>query len=358
MSEFIFAPFLPAHRTTDPNEALDIVKDLAVQPVEVRLGDLVVGEDGALALCNAKTAQKDLYVPTRYAMQSFCSILGIPKPFARQIPLDLLLTNIHRLQNASADQNVCLLVRPGTDQVANIVKAPYTEISYIDFLTAFIAKTNIKHIDITEELVKISLNFDEKRISFGEEGEGLLVQTAIYNSILRSVPLQMSSGLYRTLCENSFVMPFLGKVKANYLLEEGPRLLRFADNVEVHDGEVLQHIFNFASSIPARPLHINEWSMLWKRVKTLVGDADADNIMETDEATRKDTLTKALDWQNEKKNARLKGTLAPDPIVTPDFVYTIANNITAFAHSEAVAGMTQMRLERLGGLCLEKFILN
>ncbi len=216
--------------TSDVNEALKVSEKLTVNPIEIQLQELEINEDGTVKNGEERKV-------TKYGFENLCKILGIPKPFAREIPTELLFHNIKELQSNMGSREVILLEREdGT--IANIVKPPYLESSYTDVLSHFSEREDIQYIDINESLLTIALTFKDIEIKAPDivtdefvKPDILYVGTWIYNSVLERTSLHMESGFYRTHCQNSYIAPFLGKVRANYLKEPEERLLRFVEYV-------------------------------------------------------------------------------------------------------------------------------
>lgn len=87
------------------------------------------------------TVNSNTFKITKWAFEQFCARLGIPRPFARKIPPDLLLDNIQRLitekTHSLDDQIMFHFVDVNGDQViAGCTKDDYIFIEAVDFLTA------------------------------------------------------------------------------------------------------------------------------------------------------------------------------------------------------------------------------
>lgn len=345
----VFAKPIPSRQVVSIDEALEIATELTVTPTTIRLGDLKINDDAVIE-------NKEKHLITSFGFENLSKILGIPRPFARKIPQDLLFTNINRLKANMADTQVCLLERPN-GEIANIVKAPYSEVSYLDFLGLFINKEDIKYINIGEKLTTVSHIFQETNFK-GPEGESdsFYVGTFLYNSILETKPMQMVSGLYRTLCENSYVMPFFGKLRARYMLEKEQRLIKFAENMRCWDGEILNRLQTNFSTFETRCLFKHEVASIWKRLDRIVGSTEADIILKTDEESRKLVMDEVFVWNMKNKLARLKGEVITEATLTEATAYDVINGIAAYAKN--FYEEDKFELERLGGRLIEDIILN
>lgn len=346
--KLIFEPEKSYKRTKDVNEALEIASTLTVHPYETSIGELTVNEDGTLQ-------NGELKKTTRSGFESFCKILGIPRPFARQIPLDLLFTNIKRLQKEKASNRVVLLERP-EGGVANIVKAPYTESSYLDFLSHFSDKPDIKYLEVGEGLASICLSFSETKFN-GVGDDPLFIGTFVHNSILQNKSLHMFSGIYRTVCENSFVMPYLGMQRADYKLPPDSRLLKFSESVRCFDEEVLNRVQLGFERLEYRKLFEFEAAKIWNKLKSTVGEIDADILMKYNSEERALLLDRVKTWRRENKRAKLLGEAVSEPLVSSILAYDLVNDVTS--HSQAhYFGEDRVAAERLAGGILESALLN
>lgn len=350
-----FAKDLKGTFTNDVNEAIKASEKFTVEPIEVQLKDIKIHEDGTLENGSERKV-------TKRGFENLCKILGIPRPFAREIPNELLFYNIKKLQTSKSSLEVVLLERPD-GIIANIVKGPYSESSYVDVLTHFSEREDIQHIDITEALLTIALTFTEVSVKASDLQVGRSVKpdvfyvgSWIYNSILKETALHTESGLYRTHCQNSYIAPFLGRIRANYLKEPDERLLKFSENVRFYDGDILARLQRNFDRFESKYLYDVEFIKLWRAFAKAAGIAEADKILGIDEPTRKEMSTAVLLRSAINKRASLLGQPVSEPALTAVKAYDAINGITEFAKS--LTGLEKYAVEKIGGVWINKLILN
>jgi hypothetical protein len=344
----VFADRKEAFKTTEMNDAIRYADSFTVTPTKLKVGDLIIRENG--------TIQNDVpHLVTRFGFENLCSILGIPNPFARMIPPDLLFTNIERLQKENADKKIVLLERPD-GSIANVVKSPYKELPYSTVLAPFIEKEGIKNIDIGETLMKVTLTFDETKFNGIGVDDTMFIGTFLYASILKVRPLHVQSGFYRTHCENSFIAPYLGKITADYKLEGEERVLRFAEVLRCWDDDVFNRVKSNYSVFEHRFLFAHEFANFWRKVNRVLGQSETDLLFHTHEEARKDTISHATQWLSENKRARLLGEAIDEPIITTFGAYDVVNAITKKAQD--FHEVDRYELEKIGGELIGKILLN
>ena len=333
---------------TDVSKALLEAEQLVVNPISVTIGDLEVTPTGMIKLGS------DERKITRHGLEAFCKILGIPPTFARSIPEDLLLHNIKRLSNDNSGKPIVLLERPD-GSFASIVKSPYKEIPYSDILDRFVSKEPI-HIHISEELMKIVLKFEQLKIpDLNDNDHTFYVSNYILSSLIKEISLQSVSGMFKTQCENSFIMPILGKMRANYLKDSEKRLELFAQAFECYDNELVATVFRNFSNSTNRQMLKYQFKYVWDRFSKITSEGEADILFSLDEDSRKLLLTEASYYNSEVKKAKALGRLVPSPEETLFTYYDITNQITTIAHKQ-LEGIDSVKAEILGGTILQWMI--
>lgn len=126
----------------------------------ISLSSVTVNLDGSITIGNTN------YSVTKWAFEKFCSVLGIPRPFARKIPPDLLLDNIRRLiaeRTAGVDDMVMFhFANVNSNEVIfGCTKEDYLFVSAIDFLTALAAMDGtgyqLQDLLVSDRLVEADL---------------------------------------------------------------------------------------------------------------------------------------------------------------------------------------------------------
>lgn len=345
-----FAPHIPDVSTTDMNEALRIAtEDLQVAEVATLCSDIKVSDEGVFTIGNK---HKDILL-TKEAFVDFCSLLGIPKPFARSIPDDLLITNIRRLQELHSKGVSIFLNKDNV--IVGCTDSANEEVQYDQVIEHFLDK-DVKEITLGPQLMKITLMFENVVVDVPTRNEQLYTGSFIYHSAVQKLKLNMTTGLYRTQCTNSFLMPLVGKVKANYIGKVENRLLRFAEDVRIYNSDALDRLTLLLKERAELPLNVLEFQKLWNRFSLKFNSTTADNIFKVAEEDRKNILTEARETTRLIKQNQLDPTVTVNIPNTGLIFYDTINNVTAYAH-EQFEGFDRFALEQAGGDILQSALL-
>jgi len=343
-----FAPPIKPLHTTDISVATAFVTGLKVTPKIVSAANIIANPDGMLS-CNG-----EFHKVTEFGFESFCKMLGIPASFARKIPQDLLFDNIRRLTESQPDLDLAVLFRDN-GEIAGVCKPPYIERSYADVLAVFAEKNELSYVNVSEDLMTLGFWY-ENRIIPKSEDDALHVGTYVYSSILKSCKVHAFSGLYRSSCENSFVMPFFGKVNANYK-EEDNMLLRFAELLQCFDATIYERFQRDFAAFNMRKLFDTEISSIWKSAHRTISSSEIDSFFEFTEDERKTLMTTVQTRFVENKRARLVGAAVEESTPTNIMAYDILNKLTSHARKN-LFGSNKLAIEKLAGTWVGKIILN
>jgi len=353
-SQLKFAEYIKPTRTRIINDAINIAKDLTVVPVKTTFEKISINPDGLLMSYQYPEGRK----MTRYAFEKLYRILGISGQFALRIPIDLLLVNIHRLLGESGSDEISILERPD-GSIAGFVKKDYDETSYLDILSHFTDRESFQYIDIGEIMLTICLGFQKTKFKdprgTSPDSDFLMAGSHVYSSILRETQLKLESILYRTYCTNSFVMPFFGKIRADYRLEPEPRLLDFSKNVEHYDEELLKAIVVNSEGIEERRFFEHEIVSLHRKLQKYIGSSTTDGLIGVKEEDRKLMLQRVDVWKEENKRNKMFNLSMNEPNLTSFLAYDILNNVTNYAAS--VHESTKRSIEVIAGTLLGNILL-
>jgi hypothetical protein len=349
MYDIVFAKEKKIFVTTDINDALaEAEANYQIEAEPYALRDLTIDKEGTVNGCKV----------TEYGFNCLLKVLGIPVSYAKKIPRELLFTNIYSMQRDKAGTEVFVLSRPN-EEIASVVKAPYDEITYSDVLAAFSDYPAIKKFTLAEELLVITLSFEELEVR-GATGEDIFnVGIFAYNSILKATQLHVESGLYRDICRNSYLLPIMGKVRAEYKEEDHmQRLLRFADNIRCYDTDVVNRLqLRFSSAFNDRSLLDDEVVKYWRSLSRVVGTADADKLVGIDEETRGDLVSTITKRTRRNKRNALLGKEITESMSTDISAYKFMNGITSFAQElKDISAM--IATEKIGGQIIQDLVLN
>jgi len=219
----------------------------------------------------------------------------------------------------------------------------------------FAEKNELSYVNISEDLMTLGFWY-ENRIIPKSEDDALHVGTYVYSSILKSCKVHAFSGLYRSVCENSFVMPFFGKVNANYK-EEDNMLLRFAELLQCFDSTIYDRFQRDFMVFNTRKLFDTEVASIWKSAHRTISSSEIDNFFAFTEDERKTLMTTVQTRFVENKRARLVGAAIEESTPTNILAYDILNKLTSYARTN-LFGANKLTVEKLAGTWIEKIILN
>ena len=345
-NEFEFADDSKVEVFKDINEALKRSFDITVSPVPATVEDIQVTSNGHILFQG-----KEKQISSR-GMESFFKVLGIPPIFSRKIPANLLLHNVTQLTKDNPAEPITVLERPDGN-LASIVKGDYSEISYNDILGRFTERP-VKSIEMCESLLKVIFTFETLKVpDLDDIQDTFYIGEFLTASLTKLTSLQATAGLYRTQCENSFIMNLLGKLKANYMKKEDVRLARFADSFECYDNDIIATVFRNFVTKKQKPLKEYQLKKTWEHASKIFSKSEADLLFGFDEDSRNIALNDAKTFLMEYKKAEKLGLPLPEPSDTAFSAYSVANAITTKAHSQTYDVVDQLKAEVLGGNILQ-----
>jgi len=333
------------------NEALKKSYEVTVNPISTVVENIQVTSKGSIIF---EGQEKKI---SQRGMESFFKILGIPLQFARKLPTDLLLHNVSKLTADNPSAPIFVLERPNAE-IASIVGDPYSEIPYSDILGNFTERP-VRSIEMSESLLKVCFTFDNLKVSdLNDNQDTLYVGEFLVASLTKLSGLQAYVGLYRTQCENSFIMPLLGRLKANYLKKEDARLSRFVAAFECYNTDTVATVLGNLAQKKQAKLKEYQVKQVWERMSKIMSKSDADILFSFDEDMRNSFLSKAKGYLSEYKQAEKLGLPLPTPTETPYDCYKVANEITNIAHTRSFDAVDQLKAEMVGGNILQWMIFN
>lgn len=349
--EFKFAPASSVVSCSNVSEAIEEAYKIIVNPIPSIVGELQIKDKNSILFGNQERKI------TEAGFESYLKVLGIPPVFARKLSADLLLYNIDKLSKEKPGEEITVLERPN-GEIASIVKGEYKEIPYVDIISNFADKP-VKHLDMSETLLKMVFTFTELKIpDLNDNQDTFYVGEFLTSSLIKAVSLQSNSGLYRTQCSNSFIMPLLGKVKANYMKKPDVMLKRFVDAFECYSKDMVAAVMSGFKERKEKRLKEHQVKAVWEKFSKLLSKSDADELFSFDEDARNALLSNARGYLLEVKQAEKLSRPLPQPIETPYSCYGTANSITTTAHTRTYDAIDQLKSEVLGGQILQWMIFN
>jgi len=298
---------------------------------------------------------------TQNAFKNFCRILGIPDPFARKIPVDLLSTNINRLETFNSGEEITL-VHDKDGNVIGINKAPFVRQPIESIIDRFI-ETDLEPVFIHADYDKIAIATTDPK--FGEimadKGDPSKIGFVINGTDTTSKPLTARTGLYRMICSNGVIMgQDFGYIKIRFrgvedYINRVNTFFNQLDSMELR----MEEISNRLISMTKIKLTDREAFNIWKKINKYTQNPDlADSCLNIDEDQR--VLLKSTIRARDMSLKR--GTFRANNIDISDqpfggTVYDTYNKITSRAKEFNLE--TRQKLEKVGGEifeldCLEK----
>ena len=265
-------------------EALSLVNsDFLVEKYGADLKEVEMSEDGQISSGGIS------YPITDWAFESLCSLLRIPKEFARRIPVELFLENLNRLK-VEHNQRIVILV--SRNIIINVVPHPYIFAENRDIL---------KHLDeimgqLNLELHEIRLSDRGMDISFLKEGvevepvPGDITRFGInvLNSETGFRGAKACFWLLRLVCTNGATLTNnWGKVNWSYdqRISYERSLYNFFEGISKLQVEFSQ-FSSFYKHLPVREVVAHEYINIWRRLSRIVGNEMADRITMVDKEER------------------------------------------------------------------------
>jgi hypothetical protein len=356
-NELTFAAPSAYLQTEDVNAALEFSYKLNLHKEQFSLRDIRLNQD----VLDPNNPDKGMTIDgehliTSYGLVNLCKILRIPPPFAGVIPIDLLYHNIERLIKEDIDLPSVVLLRRDDGSVANVVKGSYDESPYSEVISTFLSKDPV-HISISERLMKIALQREELSIKGNGDLDTLNIGTYVYSSLTKECKLHMTSGLYRTMCTNSFIMPYLGKVTAAYNTGAEDRLLKFTADIDtLLSMDAFDNLKEKFSQLVTMNLKKPDFLRIYSNLSRIIGGAEANALLGVDSEILKVIKADVRYFTHSISKAKLLGLDIPVTEESEFGVYDVMNKVTK--HAQQYWGFERYALEKLGGHIIQEAILN
>lgn len=301
---------------------------------------------------------------TKAGFRGLCSALGIPDPFAKRIPFDLLQFNIQRL--AKMKKELAVFQSPKNGHISFITK-PRTAETVMPVLDLFkgvmegIPELEVYRIEVSElgavaEFPMGDLPAMEHRAvgDVSKFGWQLTAsECAAYAAAAKFIALVLS-------CTNGMVAPrTYSTVKARGKGEASKRVAGFLRRLNEDRNRIDKfiNVYNYVAETPSLVPDNPGGSKLWNGVKRVTGDADvADAVLNLTEEKRK--LLRTL---GKVHRAAMNGAMVPDmendytvPVITESWWKTL-NRVTEAANQ--MSGSERRRMQELAGKTIHQLSL-
>lgn len=288
-NELSFAPEKEYSDVKNMSEAFNMVKVLETESKKVSFSDITISLNGGAIL---KTKEETMKM-TQWSLQSLCRFLGIPDPFARKIPIDLLLENISRLLREKGSDFVSLLIGQ-EKEIVNIVKTNYKPFRNKDLLSKLDALNNIEWESMKISSKGFDLNVIDPTIKPLEPkvGDVTKIGFRVINSDTGYRDAVAKVYLFRLTCVNGATLTDdWGVVRRN-----ANRNVSYERDLEHFVNGVQNLKVNFDSlktvydKMPETFLTDFQVEGIWKAISRIAGPEQADAIISKDDEGRKAIL--------------------------------------------------------------------
>lgn len=352
--ELAFAPEKEYVSVKTMDEAFNTVKEFRTKAHPTSLGNIVVSFNGNANL----TVESESRKMTQWSLQSLCRLLGIPDPFARKIPIDLLHKNISRLLEEKRGDIIFLLV--GTEnEIVNIVKSNYKPFPNETLLHELDKMFKEKPVDL--ESIRLcykgfDLNIVDPSVKPLEPKVGDITKIGfrVVNSDTGFRDAVGKLYLYRLSCVNGATLTDdWGSVRrdANRKISIEKDLDHFINklqNLKV-DFDKVSEVYN---KMPETYLTDYQVESVWKAVSRVAGPEQADSVIDKNEDGRKGILHLVSAKRAHNRQLFVEALKEAEP--TDVNAYASHNRITD--SSKRYPWDTALQLQAIGGRMISMLV--
>lgn len=333
--------------------ALSTLNTQSRRIIKYKLSDIEV-TDSALF-----TTPEGCFEPTAEAFERFCGLLGIPRPFARHIPEDLLNQNIQRLMKEYKDFEVNFTTTAGLRLIGvqehkNDQKKPFDLTNFLIQVAATKLQDQdfkLKELIINDQGINLisTLPLTMEPVPGDITEIGLAIQSSDSNYFQTMANL----ALYRLVCTNGAVLPSSwGKVVRSTKEE------KIEDQLTIFSNKLSQLKINGEKigkaykAMPEVKVEDEDFVSYWTKMNSILKAAkNVDKIMEIDEDSRKYMKGKVTTRKKAIKNLE-ENVSAPATLEDVSY-YDIYNRVTSEEKNQT--GIKRKQLLKLGGTVLTNF---
>lgn len=271
---------------------------------------------------------------TQWGFEKFCGILGIPKPFARKIPEELLDQNVSRLLKEKNQEDNVLFFNSKRG-LLGVGKGGNDPFDNIDFLTQMSTlhskKTEIHNVIVSDR--GVTVDFFSPAIPNLEPKKGDVTRVGFnsHNSDTGGAPTASHLFLYTLACENGAIMKEVwGSAKRTYnkKISKETSLINFSKQTE--------QLSTNAALLTDCFTKMTEWNVpddyfrkCWTTVKRIIGsEAVVDEALDVSADDRKELFAKIAKRKSANRR-KLIDNIQPDEAEPMDFTYyDLYNRVT------------------------------
>lgn len=314
--------------TSDLNQVLEWITNRKLNTALLPIGGILVSDNGLITYNGIERPC------TQWAFEKFCGNLGIPRPFARKIPPDLLLNNIRRLIQESAGKEI--QIHDAEKGIVGVASKNYYPIDNEEF-TKEIVNMNLNPWQLkTVHLFDrgISAYFINARFPKLEPIKGDITEAGLVmrNSDTGGSNLTSKMFLYRLVCSNGAVIPeewgSIKRLVSNKISKE-KSLLNFVSRTKQLETN-FQRLTDFYIQMTKMNITDVFLKESWNSVvRVIKDDKETDEVFGIDEDRRKQIFLKikVRDKENKKRFLIQESEEMPEQV---NFTYyDIYNKISA-----------------------------
>ena len=307
-------------------EALDLVNDREYKSIKTTYGKIGVSNTGQVIIDGTD------HEITQWGFEKFCGLLGIPRPFARKIPEDLLKENIDRLLKEK-NENEELQFFESKQGLVGVGRKNYDPFVGPDFLTqmALLKDIEIQNTIVNERGVTVNYFKDIPDIE-PTQGDIVKVGFNVHNSDTGGAPTMSNLFLYRLACENGATMrEAWGSAKRTYnkKIAKETSLINFYNQTEKlsTNANLLIECLQEAVSTDATDEHLRK---AWGSLKRVIGsEARIDEALEVQEEERKDMFKEVSKRKARNRSGLINNQPPEEPKTIGRTYYDLFNQVTA-----------------------------
>ena len=310
-------------------EAMEVCKNRERVVLTAKYKDLNITDTGQIVIGKAE------HQITSWGFEKLCAILGIPKPFARKIPEDLLKENIARLlKEKNGDDEINFFnSKKGLLGVAKKQNDPFENIDFLTQMSTLHSGTAEIH-DIIVSDRGVTLNFFSPSIPNLEPVKGDITRVGFntHNSDTGGAPSTSHLFLYRLACENGAIMKEIwGTAKRTYnkKITKETSLLNFQKQTEQisTNAALLSSCFTKMIDMEVTDEFFRK---IWTTVKRVVGsEAVVDEALEISKETRKEMFAGISKRKNNNRRKLISDVPAEVAVPIGRTYYELYNQTTA-----------------------------
>jgi len=295
---------------------------------------------------------------TKKAFKDYCRLLGIPDPFARKIPTDLLYHNIDTLKARLAGDQIILVHDKKDKGIIRINKAPFVA-SPVDRIVDKLSAMNLSPVFIKTNSDRINMTLINEEVEeiMVEHNDPTKLGFCLRMSDATPSALIARAGLWRFVCSNGVILgQNFGFIRQKVKVGNSPEIIlnTFFEQI-ANLNTKMDKIKNGLVAMVNTELTDREAMKIWSKVKRHTSDLNiADSVLGISEDERKalKALIRARDVQLRLGAFREDSTDLEDKPFRGS-IYNIYNQITDKAKGYPLD--IRLKLETIGG---ELFNLN